>query len=500
MKTKLTITASVLLLSMFSIACGGESEISLEDYFQQVEAILIESDQEEAALEGRFPGAFEEGPATADFFNAVVDVRREANARLADIDPPAEAKGAHEQLIFDTNHLLEVASNFADLVQAAQTTSDLEAIFEAETPALDAAQTRMEDACGALQAIADRSAIDVDLGGEQRECESDVRASELAPVNETPVPNLPRRTPPPELRVAGNQILNAFDEVVVLRGVALSDPAFPSFRGPYSAIDFAALVEEWGVSIIRVPIHPPPWARDPQRYLATYLDPLVQLGAEYGIYVFLGWHAHGNPITGEVEQPDSGPVPNHLNPYNPDLSLAKSALTAMAQRYKDKPWVLYGTFNEPSHITWRAWRPVAEQLVDVIHAVNPKAVVFVSGVDWGYDLSGALRNPVERDNIIYETHPYPGKGEDWKLTLDQLRQTSAVFIGEWGFTPNSSSSNLRGTTSEYGLPLVQYAEARNIGWTAWWWNPSGEVTMLDSWQNYKPTEFGQLVKDSLTKG
>ena len=67
---------------------------------------------------------------------------------------------------------------------------------------------------------------------------------------------------------------------------------------------------------------------------------------------------------------------------------------------------------------------MAEELVDVIYAVHPEAVVFVSGVDWGYDLRGAINDPVNRNNIIYESHPYPGKGNGWKTILDELMKTN----------------------------------------------------------------------------
>ena len=36
--------------------------------------------------------------------------------------------------------------------------------------------------------------------------------------------------------------------------------------------------------------------------MEKYLDPLVQWGEEPGLYIFLGWHTHGNPITGQVKQ------------------------------------------------------------------------------------------------------------------------------------------------------------------------------------------------------
>ena len=313
----------------------------------------------------------------------------------------------------------------------------------------------------------------------------------------------PRRIPPPQLVIDGNQIKNIHGEQVVLRGVAIADPLIlANHRRDKHFIreDYRVLAQEWGANIIRVPIHPPTWELD-QRYMEKYLDPLVQWGEELGLYIFLGWHAHGNPITGQVEQvdwKDSWPWLGN-NPYDPDLDLAKTALRAMVERYRDKPWVLYGTFNEPSHIRWSEWRPVAEELVDVIHAAHPEAVVFVSGVNWGYDLRGALEDPVRRDNIIYESHPYPGKGNGWKTVLDELRKTTPVFLGEWGFIPESAGSNLSGTTENYGLPLVRYAEARDIGWTAWGWNPPHwELSLLSSWNGYPPTEFGLVVKYGLS--
>ena len=317
----------------------------------------------------------------------------------------------------------------------------------------------------------------------------------------TTVQTAPRRASPPQLNILGNQIRNIHEEQVVLRGVAVADPltlANHPRDKHFIREDSRVLAQEWGANIIRVPIHPATWELD-QRYMEKYLDPLVQWGEEPGLYIFLGWHTHGNPITGQVKQvewKDRWPWLGK-NPFDPDLELTKSALSAMAERYGDKPWVLYGTFNEPSHIRWSEWRPVAEELVDVIHAVHPEAVVFVSGVDWGYDLRGAINDPVNRNNIIYESHPYPGKGNGWKTILDELRKPTPVFLGEWGFNPGSANPNLRGTAQNYGLPLVRYAKASDIGWTAWVWHPRWEPVMFTSWNGYTPTEFGHVVKNSL---
>ena len=114
--------------------------------------------------------------------------------------------------------------------------------------------------------------------------------------------------------------------------------------------------------------------------------------------------------------------------------------------------------------------------------------------------TGAIKDPVRRDNIIYETHPYPGKGEGWKGVLDQLRRTAPVFLGEWGFNPGADDRNLRGTAEDYGLPLLKYAKERNVGWTAWQWRTQyPELGMLESWEAYQATAWGLFIKEILSQ-
>jgi len=183
----------------------------------------------------------------------------------------------------------------------------------------------------------------------------------------------------PRLHVDGKNIVNESGEKQILRGVAVIDPFFMKevYKNGPSEADFKTLAEEWNVDIVRVPIHPDLWLQN-EKYLKEYVDPIVHNTRRYGFYAFLGYHAHGNPITNEVELPDWRYVfPWTGNPYNPDLEVAIDALTKMVERYKNDPGVLYGTFNEPSFITWQQWRPIAENLVDVIHSIEPKAIVFV---------------------------------------------------------------------------------------------------------------------------
>ncbi len=281
---------------------------------------------------------------------------------------------------------------------------------------------------------------------------------------------------------------------VILRGVAVVDPYFLFNQEDVSRTDFSVLAQDWDADIVRLPVHPDLWQLN-DRYLEDYVDPIVQWCEELGLYVLLGWHAHGNPVTGQAEHPDwEDTSPWHGNPYNPDRLLAISALTKMATRYRDSPRVIYGTFNEPAYIDWDDWRPVAEELVDAVHAVAPDAVVMVSGTDFGYDLRGLSDNPVDRPNVVYETHPYPWKGEAWKSFVRDLSDRFPVFLGEWGYgsleSPGFGADN-------YAAPLVDLCEDLGIGWTAWIWDDEWTPSMLSSRPGYRTTGFGAFVRDAL---
>jgi aryl-phospho-beta-D-glucosidase BglC (GH1 family) len=224
------------------------------------------------------------------------------------------------------------------------------------------------------------------------------------------------------------------------------------------------------------------------------------LGRKYGVYILLEWHAIGNPITGQTDLPEwGGQPPYHGNPYNPSMNLAVDFWHTVADRYKSDSWVIYSIFNEPSHITWREWRPAAEQLVDVIRSHNPKALVLISGINWAYDLRGVERNPVMRDNVVYEVHPYVMKSVwdgPWEQWFGFLADKYPIFAGEWGFEPGfSSDPNINATAENYGRPLLTYMASKGMSWTAWCWSAYWAPRMLASL--YVPTDFGELVKDTL---
>ena len=317
----------------------------------------------------------------------------------------------------------------------------------------------------------------------------------LAPVKTQAAPLV---NPLPWLQVQGNRIVDENGLPAILRGVTIEDQYHMGWVGlhRFNEADVVELVQNWHVNVIRVPILPDLWQGNPS-YTEDILDPIVNWGSTHGVYILLGWHAHGNPITGEVEASSlTGLPPFHGNPFNPNMTLATNFWGSVAERYKNDPWVIYSIFNEPAYITWKEWRPVAEQLVDVVRSHNPRALILVSGVYWAYDLRNIEQDPVRRQNIVYEAHVYPSQRiwvGPWDEYFGYLADYYPVFAGEWGYQPGDPGLNA--TAESYGKPLLTYMAQKNIAWTAFCWSPYWSAVMLKSY--YVPTEFGQLVKDAL---
>lgn len=295
------------------------------------------------------------------------------------------------------------------------------------------------------------------------------------------------------LRAIDNNVYDANCNIVVLRGVWIGDGPKDKYEEHYSEATIARLANEWNINFLRIPIHPGLWKGEPN-YLELYVDHLVELAGKYGIYVVVGWHAEGNAFTGETFDPLY---------RDPDFELAKEALNIISSRYADKEWVLFQSFNEPAYITWDEWVLPSTELVDIIRANAPNAIVVVSGTNHARDLYGVREKPIERNNLIYEVHAYPvggnPNGVPWQDTVSYLAKHVPVIIGEWGFDESSGEAHLVGNISNYGIPLINFANEHEIGWSAFAYTYSWAVSMVVYHDDHLEifTDYGCFVRQSL---
>ena len=292
------------------------------------------------------------------------------------------------------------------------------------------------------------------------------------------------------LAVSGNRIVRSADQTpVLLRGVNRSGLEYCSPESPGSLPKAGVL--DWNANIIRLPFNQS-WALareayNPEGYLSA-LDFVIERAASHGAYTLLDlqWL---DAVTPRGHFADGSR--NFVAPLPNDASI--EMWRQLATRYADEPAVLYDLFNEPHDplpddplasgvVRAAEWHPWARALIAAIRPVAPDALIFVSGTNWGYDLTGC---PLAGEtNLVYSTHVYPNKGDLWDQNFGRLSATQPVFVAEWGGEDGDLA---------WGRRLAAYLETRGIGWAAWSWSDWPRLTR----DRNEPTPFGAIVKAAL---
>jgi len=313
----------------------------------------------------------------------------------------------------------------------------------------------------------------------------------------------------PQLRTSGNRIINSATGIPILlrglnrSGLEYSDPDEQGFLSgaSLSRNEIQFITQQWRCNIIRLPFNQDfvlrgRAGRTAEEYQQA-LDQVIFWASTFGAYTLL-----------DLQWLDAeriyGGNRNFVAPLPNTESLA--LWSTLARRYKDEPAVLYDLFNEPHDrlpddpyplnkpdgttypasqmkVTMNEWQPWARALTEIIRSENPEALIFIAGTNWAYDLRGM---PMDLENVVYSTHVYPNKGNDWDNVFGDLSASVPVFAGELGGTESPNEL-------DYVRRLLDYLQQREIGWTAWSW-----IDQPNLITRYAPTAFGQLVRQTLT--
>jgi hypothetical protein len=166
LKTRLLALAVALgMLAGFGVAAGactsdGGSALTLEEYFQQLDELDNRSNDQFGELDSQL-GEEPDIDAVKEVFPQYVDIVDEFFAGLEDLEPPDEAKDAHDEAIEAGQAFREEFGALVENSGDAETVDEVFAGFESE--AFTTADQRFTDACLALQEIADENSITVDL-------------------------------------------------------------------------------------------------------------------------------------------------------------------------------------------------------------------------------------------------------------------------------------------------------------------------------------------------
>jgi len=163
----------VLGVSVLAVACGGGGGLSLEEYFQQADEIFADRDDQAQALqEEAFPeDASEEEIAghLRESFQGLAQIAADFGTALQGVRPPAEAEDAHNGLVAAVEPIPALFESIATDVPETLSLEESEQYDpfpggEGTEPLI-----ALDQACAALQQVADDNDIDVDLECGQEE-------------------------------------------------------------------------------------------------------------------------------------------------------------------------------------------------------------------------------------------------------------------------------------------------------------------------------------------
>ncbi len=271
------------------------------------------------------------------------------------------------------------------------------------------------------------------------------------------------------LQVIGTQLSDENGDPVQLRGISTHGLAwFPEYVNE----ECFAELHSWGVNVIRLAMYTAEsggYCTDGDK---EELKSLVREGVEYAtaedMYVIIDWHilSEGSPAVYQEE--------------------AEDFFDEMSEEYADYNNVLYEICNEPNGGTqWSDIKAYAEDIIPIIRANDPDAVIIVGTPTWSQDVDQAAADPItDYDNIMYTLHFYAA------THTDDLRARMKEAIGD----------GLPIFVTEYGICDASGNGAIDEGQAATW------ITLMNEcgvsycmWNLSNKDESSAIIDSSVTK-
>jgi hypothetical protein len=159
----LFVTALLFAVGAIAVACGGEEQLTMEEYFPQLDALAESTNSQLDALDQKYPQAFQDPDETRAALEEANTILNDAFSQLDDMNPPDEVKQAHDEFRASVGERRATLQAISDQLVEVETPAELLQALEPQADELDAANARLEAACLALQGIADDNGIVVDL-------------------------------------------------------------------------------------------------------------------------------------------------------------------------------------------------------------------------------------------------------------------------------------------------------------------------------------------------
>lgn len=257
-----------------------------------------------------------------------------------------------------------------------------------------------------------------------------------------------------QLHVCGVNLCNQYNRAIQLRG--MSTHGIQWFSQCYNAASLDALAHDWKADLLRTAMYVQEdgYETDPAGFTSK-VNGLVDMAEARGMYALIDFHT--------------------LTPGDPNYNLdrAKTFFASVAARNAGKKNVIYEIANEPNGVSWAGIKSYAEQVIPVIRAADPDAVVIVGtrgwsslGVSDGSNESEVVNNPVNATNLMYAFHFYAASHKDnYRATLSQAASRLPLFVTEFGTVSATGGGAMDRASTTAWLDLLDQLKISYANWT-----------------------------------
>ncbi|GAA3463901.1 cellulase family glycosylhydrolase [Saccharothrix longispora] len=257
-----------------------------------------------------------------------------------------------------------------------------------------------------------------------------------------------------QLRVCGVNLCNQHNRPIQLRG--MSTHGIQWFGKCYNNASLDALAADWKADLFRIAMYVQEqgYETNPTGF-TNQVNSLVDLAEARGLYALIDFHT--------------------LTPGDPNhnLARAKTFFASVAARNAAKKNVIYEIANEPNGVSWAGIKSYAEQVIPVIRAADPDAVIIVGtrawsslGVSEGSNETEVVDNPVNATNIMYAFHFYAASHKDnYRATVSRAASRLPLFVTEFGTVSATGGGAFDRASTTAWLDLLDQLKISYANWT-----------------------------------
>lgn len=285
------------------------------------------------------------------------------------------------------------------------------------------------------------------------------------------------------LHVEGTQLMSEQGQPVQLRGVSTHGLAwFPDYVNEQL---FAELRQDWGANVVRLALYTAEsggYCTDGNK---EALDQLIEDGiafaTESDLYAIVDWH-----------------ILSDANPLQ-HLEEAKAFFAKTSALFPEHNNVIYEICNEPNgSTTWADIKAYANEIIPIIRANAPDAVIIVGTPTWSQRVDEAAADPLGFDNTMYALHFYAATHQqDLRDKLsDAVAAGLPVFVSEFGICDASGNGRIDYDSADAWVRLM---DDLNVSYICWNLSNKNEASALFKSDCTKTSGFteGDLSEEGL---